>query len=239
MIGQRVQRIFVCLASALILIACALPLIGSPTQVPQPLSPQLLGTPVAQTAVAAKTETAINLPPSLTPTLTPFPTGTLIEAPTLPTFIFALATFTPLPTLTFTPGASVQGPAGGNGSSGGGNANGGSPFTGKEWTCVLAEKEPKNGSVLEPGKDFYAYFTILNTGTKTWPSNGVDFMYTGGYRHNDGKIYDLPASVAPGNKITVKVLFTAPKNAGSYNSYWTLMVGKLKFCSMRIGFEIK
>ncbi len=238
MLGSRVSRKIILFVASLSLLACALPAFGASRQVPQSLVPESLETPIAQTAAAANTLTAIYSPPTLTPTPTRFPTGTLISAPTLSTFVFALPTFTPLPTLTFTPGASVQGPAGGNGSSAG-SADGGNPFTGKEWTCSLTAKEPKNGSVLEPGKNFYAYFTILNTGTKTWPSNGVDFMYTGGYRHNDGKIYDLPASVAPGNKITVKVLFTAPKNVGSYNSYWTLMVGKLKFCSMRIGFEIK
>jgi hypothetical protein len=238
MMGLRNKRILILFVTGIFLLACALPSLGSSTQVLQSLAPESLETPIAQTAAAANTLTALYSPPTLTPTLTPFPTGTLIEAPTFPTFIFALPTLTPLPTLTFTPGASIQGPAGSNGSSAG-SADGNSPFTGKEWTCSLTEKEPKNGSVLEPGKNFYAYFTILNTGTKTWPSNGVDFLYTGGYRHNDGKIYDLPSSVAPGNKITVKVLFTAPKNVGSYNSYWTLMVGKLKFCSMRIGFEIK
>lgn len=232
------RLIFNLFVTSIFLLACAVPAFGASTQVPQSLAPESLATPIAQTAAAANTLTALYSPPTLTPTPTRFPTGTLISAPTLSTFVFALPTFTPLPTITSTPGAVIQGPAGG-GNSANSNDGSGSPFTGKEWTCAVTEKYPKNGAALEPGKNFYAYFTLMNTGTKTWPSNGVDFLYTGGYRHNDGKIYDLPVSVAPGNKVTLKVLFTGPKSAGAYNSYWSLKVGKLSFCSMKISFEIK
>ena len=59
--GQRFRRLLFSVASALFVLACALPSLGtgSPTQAPQGLSPELLGTPIAQTAAAAQTQTIV------------------------------------------------------------------------------------------------------------------------------------------------------------------------------------
>ncbi len=121
MLGSRVSRKIVLFFASLSLLACAVPAFGASTQVPQPVGPESLGTPIAQTAAAAGTQTAIFSPPTLTQTLTPFPTGTLISAPTLPTFLYALPTLTPLPTFTTTPAVILQIPGGeGDGSAPGG-----------------------------------------------------------------------------------------------------------------------
>jgi hypothetical protein len=233
MIGPQFRRVIIWLGAALFLLACALPLLTTPTQAPQALVPRLLGTPIAQTAAAAKTQTVVNLPPSLTPTLTPFPTGTKIVVSSVPTFFFALPTLTPVPTWTSPAGLIIQG------SGGSGNNNSDSPFTGKEWTCIVTATSPRKEALIEAGVNFYAYFTVMNTGTKTWPNNGVDFIYTGGYRLEGGKIHDLPKTTPTGAKVTIKALYVSPTIPGVYNSFWTLKVGRYSFCEMKISFEVK
>jgi hypothetical protein len=236
--GQRFRRIIFCLGSALFLLACALPFAPkfSTTGTPQSLVPNLIGTPIAQTAAAAQTQTVAFLPPSLTPTLTPFPTGTQIEVTSAPTFFFALPTFTPLPTWTPLPGIIIQVP-GGSVNPAGTDSN--SPFTGEEWTCGIRTKNPPMGTVIERGASFYVTITLFNSGTKTWTNNGIDFVYTGGYRIEGTRIQDLPITVASGKEVTVKSLVIAPKNPDTYNIYWTLKVGNHKFCGMKYTFVVK
>jgi len=236
MSGQRFRQIITVLATAMFLVACTLPLFGKPTQVAQSLSPELLGTPIAQTAEAAKTQTVVYMPPSLTPSVTRFPTGTPIPLYSPTTFIFALPTFTPLPTWTPTPGPVIQIPAGGTGSS---RIDIDSPFTLKEWTCGIREKAPPMGAVIKQGVSYVFTVTLFNSGTKTWTKNGVDFRYNSGFR-NDGKpIQDLPKTIAPGNEITLNISLTAPKSPGTYNMIWTLKVGRTSFCGVKFSFEVK
>ena len=239
MIGKRSRRILFSVAAALFMLACALPSLGtkSPTQSPQGLAPELLGTSIAQTAAAAKTQTVIYMPPSLTPTLTPFPTGTQIEVTSAPTFLFALPTFPPLPTGTPIPGIIIQIPGGGSGNSAGTDSD--SPFTGEEWTCGIRTKNPPMNTVVERGASFYVTITLFNSGTKTWTNNGIDFVYTGGYRIEGTRIQDLPLTVAPGKEVKVKSLIIAPKKPDIYNIFWTLQVGNYKFCGMKYTFEVK
>ena len=236
--GQRFHRILVWLGSILFLLACALPSFGvsSPTQEPQSLAPELLGTPVAQTAIAAQTQTAIYMPPSLTPTLTPFPTGTLITLSSTPTFFFALPTFTPLPTWTSTPGIVVQRPGSGNSSA---DNNNDSPFTDKEWTCAIRAKSPSMGTVMAQEASFYVSITLMNSGTKTWTNNGVDFVYKSGLRNEGRRIQDLPSTVAPGEEITLTSQLVAPKKPGTYSTVWNLKVGNTSFCGVKYSFEVK
>ena len=236
--GKRFRRIIFSMATALFVLACALPSLGtgSPTQAPQGLSPELLGTPIAQTAAAAQTQTIVYLPPSLTPTQTPFPTGTQIEVTSAPTFIFALPTFTPLPTWTPIPGIIVQIPGVSANPAG---TDSDSPFTGEEWTCGIRTKNPPMGTVVERGASFYVTITLFNSGTKTWTNNGIDFVYTGGYRIEGTRIQDLPITVASGKEVKVKSLVIAPKKPDTYNIFWTLQVGNYKFCGMKYTFEVK
>ncbi|MBK7456517.1 MAG: hypothetical protein IPJ46_23180 [Anaerolineales bacterium] len=236
MLGSRISRKIVLFVASLSLLACALPAFGASTQVPQPVGPESLGTPIAQTAAAAGTQTAIFSPPTLTQTLTPFPTGTLISAPTLPTFIYALPTLTPLPTFTTTPAVILQIPGG----EGGGNgAPGGSIYTGREWTCAIRGRTPPMGFAVEQGKSFYVTITLFNNGTRAWLSDSVDFRYKSGLR-NDGKpIQDLPKTVSTGSEITVQFLLTAPGKPDTYSTVWTLRVGRTSFCGVKYSFVVK
>jgi hypothetical protein len=238
--GHGIRRISIWLVTALFLLACVSPLLltSSPTQAPQSLAPALLGTSIAQTAAAAQTQTVVYLPPSLTPTPTRFPTGTPITISSIPTFFFGIPTLTPRPSETPV-GLIIQLPGVPGGGSNPLGINSDSPFTGKEWTCLVTEKSPKMGAVMQPGVNFFVSFTLLNTGTKTWPKKGVDFVYKAGYPQEGGRIQDFPKSVASGGEVTLTAFYVAPKVPDTYNSYWTLKVGRLSFCTMKISFVIK
>ena len=249
--GQRVRRISVWLITALFVLGCISPFLASaPTQ--QAESPQdTLGTVIAQTANAAQTQTATNLPTSTNtglPTQILFPTLTL--APTQTPLILVSVTPTATPgflivgtdgTLVSVTPAAVLSTAStpGKPTATGEVAGGAVIKTPREWECKIVEKSPVKGTVLQPGLDFYAFWTVLNTGTKTWPSYGVDVIYLSGLRGESRRIQDISATIPPGNTITLRVPLTAPKNEGFYNVIWTLKVGKTDFCALKITFEVK
>lgn len=219
------------------LLACALPspLASVPTQAPNLLSPEILGTAIIETAEVAQTRTAKAMPPTLTPTLTREATSTFIVAST-PTF-FSLLTSTPVPVVvleTTDPLYVVT-----EGVSGLGNVN--DPnyvnYTGEPWTCGIRSITPRGG-MIKAGTGFYAYFTVVNTGTTPWTSNTVDFVYKSGVVQEDARIQDLRSTVASGSQVTFKVFYVAPKKAGEYGAIWTLRVGHKSFCGMSMFFEV-
>lgn len=213
-------------------LACGLP--SAPVDIPQqPVDLNSLQTFIVQTANAAQTQTAI-ANPSATPTSTFTPTRipSITPSPTV-TFIFLLPTLTPIPTQT---------PLGYIGSVGAIGTQDSSKFrTPEPWSCqvIVSQTQPPLGAVLQKKQEFYAYWTLLNNGTKNWTRTTIDLVYRGGYRHDGTKIIDITESAGPGSTVRVGARFTAPKQAGEYQSFFVLKVGSTEFCSMKIAFEIK
>lgn len=219
------------------LFACAFPASQAPTQELDPFSPEILGTVIAETAAVAQTQTAAFIPPTWTPTLTREPTSTIIAAPLTAT-PFSLFTATPefvIPLETTDPSYVVTAGATGLGSSIDPDYV---QYTGRPWTCGLRSITPRGG-IIKGGTSFNAYFTVVNTGTKVWTSNTVDFLYKSGLKQEDKRIQDLSSTVGPGGFVTFRVLFKAPKSPGSYASIWTLKVGRLSFCGMKMSFDVQ
>jgi hypothetical protein len=191
---------------------------------------------IAGTAVAAQTQTAINLPsatatytstatttpffPSATPTAT-FPFGIFVESPLTSVVVET-------PDESFIISAPTSDPALGS-----------IKYTDHLWACAIVSKSPSKDSVVKGGSDFYVAWTIVNTGTRAWTNNGVDFVYDSGFRHEGGPIQDMPRLVPRGGKITLKVLIVTPKNEGTYNVIWSLQVGITMFCHMKVSFVVK
>ncbi len=241
--SNLIRRISLWLFTALLVLGCALPFLAepAPAQLPATQSSEILGTSIVETAAAAQTLTVTFLPSptsTLTPTLTRIPTVT--QTPT-PTFIYSLFTATFVPTETSTVSVSSAGGTAGGADDGTNGTLGftedGYKFTGKEWTCTVTAKSPGKGAVVKQGQTIYASWTVVNTGTKTWTNNGVDFRYQAGLRMDGRKIQDLPRTVAPGNKITLTIQLTAPKRSETYATTWTLKVGIRTFCPMKITFD--
>jgi len=92
---------------------------------------------------------------------TPLPTNTTISFPTLTPIV---PTITPL---------TINPP-----SSGGGGGGGSIPKP--DFACDIIHQRPRDGeAIYSPGDEFDIRWTILNTGTKTWPA-GRDVKYYSG-----------------------------------------------------------
>lgn len=214
------------------LLACALPSTFAPTPMTTPISPEMLETAIVETAVVAQTRTAAALPPTLTPTVTRQPTSTFIVPPSTQTafslFTGGVPVETTDPDYVVTQAASGLGPV---------DPRDEIPYTGLPWTCVVRSITPRGG-IIQPETEFYAYFTVTNTGTKPWTSTTVDFIYKSGYRHIGTKIQDLTSAVASGRSATFKAFFVAPKKPGVYTAIYILKVGSRPFCGMKMFFEV-
>ncbi|MCZ2127209.1 MAG: hypothetical protein LC099_05475 [Anaerolineales bacterium] len=236
------RRLFPVATLILALLACAMP--GAPSVAPLPtFDPNSVQTIIAGTAGVAMTQTFSALP---TATQTPTATFTPSVTPTFtPTFIFLLSTKTPLPSDTPSPtmGVIYFPPSGG-----GGNSNKFSTPdpkadprkpSGLQWSCVWYGLQPPRHTVFKPNRKFSVRWNLYNSGYAVWGHNSIDFVYTGGYRHDGTKIQDLARDIGPGAEIWVETAFTAPKAPGDYNTYFTLQVGKHQFCSVAYFFTVK
>lgn len=236
---RNVRRITLWLIVIMVILGCGTPALVTPP--PSASGPGSIETIIVQTAMAAQTQTAIRLPPSATPSLIPSPTKTSTVTPTpTATILFLIATHTSAPAAT----SPFIGGGGSNTGTGSGTG-GGSGFvkptaTPQEWTCRVLSKSPANNTVLVAGTSFKATWTVQNTGTKTWPKQGVDVVYQSGARLNAGKpYYDIPAGVGPGGTVTISVTMEVPKRPKEYSTRWSLMVGRTQFCSVQFVFEAK
>lgn len=239
---RNVRRITLCLGTILAILGCGTPALVTPP----PSAPGVgsLETIIAQTAEAAQTATAIFLPPSATPSLTPPPTKTSTITPTpTATILFLIKTNTSVPTATSSFIAGGSGTGTGGGSSGSGNSGGGfvkPTATPQEWTCRVLYKSPDKALTIYGGSKVKTTWTVQNTGTKTWPKDGVDVVYQSGARLNAGKpYYDIPTGVGPGGSVTISVTMEMPKRPKEYSTRWSLMVGHTEFCSVRFVFDVQ
>ena len=162
-----------------------------------------LHTEVAQTVIAQMTVEAA-LHPSATPlqptnTTAPKPTNTPFQtlvAPTLP----AVATATQAVHWVVQPTATK---------------------TYYTDACVLQSTSPADYSVMDPGVDFDAKWTIKNTGARDWNTAFYITKVTGDLGPS-GTFY-LSNTVAKTDSYTFTVDMTAPNEAGTYNGTYKLV----------------
>lgn len=204
------------LALTLVLISCDLSTLTGPAPIATPI-PGLVNTIVVQTAQAAASQTEALAPPTATPSFTPVPTKTpsVTPSPTA-TFLFLLATRTRTPKPA--PTSEV----------GSGN-----------YDCSLSDQTPADGSKMTPNQSFVVSWTVQNTGTATWDSNAIDFVYVNGAKLTSAKTADLPETVASGDSVTLKLTMTAPNSTGNYKTAWSLEKGKNDFCRVTISIIVK
>lgn len=185
------------LAAIFILAACAPAPAPSPTQDTGQLQDQI-ATAVAATVIAGQTATAAAQPPATATNLPP------TETPVLPTA-------TPFVIVTSTS----------SGSSGGGGGGTVKPA----YACDVIRQRPFDNSTFHPGDDFDVKWTIVNTGTATWPS-GTDFKYFSGPHMVSQTFLELP-EMKPGAQYSVVWDGTAPDAKGFQVMTWIVQGG---FC---------
>lgn len=208
---RRKFKGFSFLFAAALTLACAAPALA-PTPVPIPtFDPNSPLTAIVQTAGAAATQTALVTTPTFTPTPppSPTPTPTNTETPT-PTFIFLL------PTLTFTPTQVTIVPS---------NA---------DFACQVISVTPPNESVIARKASFEAKWRVANTGRQDWLRTSADYIYVSGDRLHKQSGYDFTTSVASGGTVELTVSMQAPGQPGRYTTTWQIVIGKERFCSLRL-----
>ncbi len=133
-------------------------------------------------------------------TNTPTPTATLFSLPTVTPFVVSTPTVRP-------------------------GSGGGSPPK-AEFACDVIHQRPYDNEEFLHGQEFDIKWTILNTGTKTWPA-GYDLKYLSGPRMTNAGTVQLP-SMDPGDQFSVVFDAVAPDEPGFQVMTWVVQ-GQLCF----------
>ena len=207
-----------------------------PVQVPTPRPPALIGTDIVETSAAHAYETAEAAPPATMtsrPTRTPRPsetprptwTASLTLSPTV-TFVI---TIPPLPVASITPTGLIHYPW--------------RPLDGYQAAngCDLLARTPKMGTEYPIGGKFTASYTFANYGPYTWNQHEVDYLFVNGTNlaENGVKVFDLPTTVYPHEKVTINIPMVAPLKAGGYSTVWRLHEGDRFYCEVTLNISVK
>lgn len=106
--------------------------------------------------------------------------------------------------------------------------------------CSLVSVAPLRSVTMPTRYDFDAVWEVKNTSDKNWEASSVDFKYVSGqktYKYN--AVYDLPETVKPGEKITIRVDMLAPDQAGVYTTNWALVNGSTTLCNLPLTITVK
>jgi len=196
---KRVVFLFV--AGMLLITACAPA--PAPTQEPAEIQQQIQDA-VAATVAAQEAEAEAAQPVMAEPTNTPLPTQTEAGPPTATPIIPTATPFTVVPP-TVAP------------STGGG---GGVVVTPLDYDCTSRDRRPYDNTYFKSNKEFDIKWTIVNTGTKSWPA-GMDVKYFSGEKLTATTFVELPA-MAPGDTYDVILDGVAPQKQGFYVMTWTV-----------------
>ena len=210
---------FYILLALVLLVAGCVP--GAPTPSPEEIAAQV-ATSVAMTVQAqaemakAVAETVAAQQPAATPT-----TEQTDDSAAIPTLTPVLPTATPI---VIVPPAS-----GGSGSGGGSTAP-------AQYACDIIHQRPFDNSVFRKNDPFDVKWTIVNTGTATWPL-GYDLAYfSGPHMIQNPVIVQLP-EMKPGAQFVVPVFDAfATSDTGFKVETWKLEGG---FCYPYIAINVK
>ena len=197
---KRVVFLFV--AGILLITACAPA--PAPTQDPAEIQQQIQES-VALTVAAQDAEAEAAQPVMAEPTNTPLPTQTEAGPPTATPLIPTATPFTVVPP-TVAP------------SSGGGN--GSVVVTPLDYDCTSQDRRPYDNTYFKSNKEFDIFWTIVNTGTKSWPA-GMDVKYFSGPKMSTTTVVELPA-MAPGDTFVMNLDAIAPQEKGFHVMTWVV-----------------
>jgi hypothetical protein len=219
---KKKRNQFFMILATILLFGC-----GQFTSSPAVLPPEQLGTAIVQTAAALATQTALFAPPTsqfptAQPTITDTPTETPTETETPTAFIVIVPSRTPTITPTRT-GTPTQ-----------------TPTKTLNQPCMIAAQVPANNTQFGAGAFFDTVWTVVNTGTVSWPKGNVDFIYTSGTKfHLMTDILDIPATTGPGQSVAFVVHMQAPATSGTYIDTWSLVEGNTTHCVVSVTIVVK
>ena len=198
------------------LVACA----GAevPTQSNEVLMTSAVGSMVAS---FFGTQTAMYTPPTptFTPTYTPFPSPTVIypTATFLPTITPTFIYYSPVPDGSITATGTQLTPT----------VNANSLAVGCNNLAFVRDVTIPAGTILKPNEEFIKTWKVENTGSCSW-LNQFTLILVGGdyYQGKDAKIQRV---VTSGSWVELSIPMTAPRDNGTYTSYWRLSEGPTAF----------
>jgi uncharacterized protein YraI len=109
--------------------------------------------------------------------------------------------------------------------------------------CLLVGQDPADYTVFPPSNGFGMTWTLKNTGTVMWDQSKTDLVYLGainGQRlHQNGDVYDITASVNPGQTYTVQGSLITPATPGEYGEAWSLQQDGLQVCTFWVIVDVQ
>jgi len=142
-------------------------------------------------------------PPTATMSRTPTATLTPSHTPTL--------TFTPSRTPTRTPTQAATGTV----------TRTPTPNRGCDRIDFVADVTVPRNSIFAPGASFTKVWRLKNVGTCTWKTT-YRVVLVSGDRMGGQNLMPLPAEVAPGQTVDLRMNFTAPAVEGTYQGNWQI-----------------
>jgi len=104
--------------------------------------------------------------------------------------------------------------------------------------CMLVSQSPVDGTAYPVGTGFSTTWVLQNTGTEKWDPNEVDVRYVGAAAnvplHQGSDVYDLTATVQPGNTYNFTVSMIAPFDPGTYGEVWEVARGSQLYCQFYV-----
>ncbi len=103
--------------------------------------------------------------------------------------------------------------------------------------CTLVSQDPADGTTINTDTPFTTTWVLQNSGDK-WSDGEVDLRYVGAANnvqlHTGGDVYDLAASVQPGDTYTFSVPMIAPWSTGQYGEVWEVGSGSKTLCQFYV-----
>lgn len=99
------------------------------------------------------------------------------------------------------------------------------PQTGRDSATFLSETYP-DYAVVALGEQFLKTWELKNNGETTWYPDTYSLKLVSTPQHEtlgSPAEIPLPQAVAPGEKVTLSIVLTAPTTPGIYAAYWSLM----------------
>lgn len=202
--NSSIKRVVFLLVAGILLVTACAPA-PAPTQDPAAVQQQIQEA-VALTVAAQEAEMEAEQPVMADPTNTPLPTQTEAGPPTETPLIPTATPFTVVPP-TLDPGT-------------GGGGGGGVVVTPLDYSCTSRDRRPYDNTYFKSDKEFDIFWTIVNTGTKSWPA-GKDVKYFSGEKMTATTLVELPA-MDPGDTYVVNLDAVAPHKQGFYVMTWTV-----------------
>jgi uncharacterized protein YraI len=109
-------------------------------------------------------------------------------------------------------------------------------------SCKVSSVKPAKNKIFAPKTEFDMQVTVRNNGASVWDSTLIDikfFSASGARIHEGADIYDLPATVAPGEQYSFAIDMVAPVNPGNYSEIWGLVSGNDVLCQWDISIVVQ